>query len=310
MFHIRALTDLHFPPVDGGFKGSAWHGRIANGVKRHSYLNALFTRYARGQVAPWWIDAPEDHGDDTQGPFDRLIYPAGHEFELVWFTAGIPAEIMEAQISHIERAMFEVLQSVGGQDPASKWTDPAQRESRLCGIFEVQSLGRQSYPLKALQPLTLKAEQVQLHVQLQTMLRLDDGRTLDLARQALTQGQTMVPKLAVLLGSAIQRFTTLHICEHPTWDVWLKQIHRSVEQAEASAELRPVQAQVAPWDMQRWSAHAKRADPMGGLIGHIVFEGSGTIIGQAYPLLALAQWTRVGRKTALGAGRIQVRFRH
>lgn len=79
-------------------------------MQRHHFLNALFKHHAHGQVAPWCIEAPEDYCDSSQGPYERLVYSAGYEFELAWLTAGIPTELMDVQ------AMIEVLQSVGTQD--------------------------------------------------------------------------------------------------------------------------------------------------------------------------------------------------
>jgi hypothetical protein len=301
-FALQTQTGLRFPRADGGFKGSAWHGRIDHVIRRHPALSSLLRDEGRsGAASPYWIEAPEDSPEGDEGPFGQTAYLPGLSFSLSIFVAGRPLD------GPLRDGLTEAVQRAGMVDPA-RLTDERSASMRLSGSFRAVATGVKAFALSDLQPARITTPHAALAMRFVTMLRLDDGESLKQAQERLRDGGMWVPRLHVLASKVLDRCQSLGLgCEAP----WLMPaLHDAVSLLKAHAEDVTVrQASVYPCDFSRISARAQRRDPQGGLIGQAVYEAPSNLISQAFPLFKLAEWIRIGRKTGLGAGRIQVSLR-
>lgn len=292
---------LQFPEADQGFKGSAWHGRIDHVIRRHPALGALLPEPGRsGAVSKYWVEAPEDRSDAEDGPFTRRHYPPGHSFQLSVFVAGRPLN------SALLQGLTEALQRAGQIDPA-QLTDEHSARQRLMGRFHVKPHGVHAFSLGDLQPVKPSGPRAALDLLFFTMLRLDDGESLRQAREGLREGGLWVPRLSLLAAKVIDRCRSLDLGAEAPWLLPALIDCEELLKARAS-EIELLQAGVYPCDFSRLSARAQRHDPLGGLIGRAVYGAPSDLLGQVFPLFKLAEWTRIGRKTGLGAGRIQARL--
>lgn len=297
-FSIRAATSLRFPESDRGFKGSAWHGRIDHAIRRHPKLTGLLPDPARsGAPARYWIEAPEDRTDGPGGPFATGAYPAGCCFDLAIHLAGTPPA------SELVQAATEAINHAGAIDPALS-TPPQAAAQRLCGRFQAEYKNAESFPLNQLVAPQLGVSRVLLKLEFQTMLRLDDGEGLSLAAEQLRRGSLSVPRLPLLAAKVFDRCQGLGLGTDTPW--LMHALREAVRQLEDSThQIQLAEAGVYPFDLRRVSARAGRLDPMGGLLGTAAYEGPSEVLGPALPLFRIAEWTRIGRKTGLGAGRIR-----
>jgi len=300
-FAVQTATGLKFPAADHGFKGSAWHGRIDHVIRRHPGLMALRPEAGRaGAPSPYWIEAPEERSDTAKGPFSPNAYPPGHAFTLSVFVA---ARELDADMV---QGLIEAVQHAGAVDPA-QLTDTRSAAQRLSGRFVAKALGVQRFPTSDATPPVSPRSQATLGLEWVTMLRLDDGETLREASTALRQGRMWVPRLSLLASKLLDRCQGLGLVSGAPWLApALAAVVGQLGQHEASIQV--VSAQVFPCDFSRLSARAGRRDPLGGLIGRATYVGSADLMAEAHAVFRLAEWTRIGRKTNLGAGRIRVSF--
>ncbi len=296
VFSIVCASELRFPEVDQGFKGSAWHGRVDHAVRCFPDLSVFLPNACRpGDPARYWLEAPEDRVDGVGGPFAVYTYPRGKCFELTVFFVGAPLSIA------VVSAFTEALRRAGHVDPASL-THPETAAKRLCGKFLAQLKATETFPINQLQAPVLRQEQASLALEFYTMLRLDDGHAVIEATQQLRNGKMYVPRLSALSSKVLNRVQMLGL-KNPWLVPSLQNIAMELSQCEPTIKVE--YASVYPCDIGRLSARTGRRDPMGGLIGSVEYSGPAAVIAQALTLFKLAQWTRIGRKTSLGAGRIR-----
>lgn len=120
------------------------------------------------------------------------------------------------------------------------------------------------------------------------MLRLDDGDSLQQARERLREGGMWVPRLNLLAAKILDRCQALGLGADAPW--LLPALHDAVALLKARAdEIGVRQASVYPCDFSRLSARAERRDPLGGLIGWAVYEAPSEILNRAFPLFKLAE---------------------
>lgn len=297
-FSIRTATGLRFPVADRGFKGSAWHGRLDHAIRRHPALAPLLPDPSRsGAPSRYWIEAPEDRSDGAHGPFTTSAYLPGHTFALSIFLAGVPLG------PGLVQGLTEALDRAGAVDPA-QLTDVRSAAQRLSGRFEAQFKASHTFPLSLLQPPPCAAARAALSVEFHTMLRLDDGDSLSEASEQLRLGALCVPRLSLLATKVFDRCQGLGLGADAPW--LLPALRASAERLGSHEhQIDIAQARVYPCDLSRLSARAGRRDPLGGLLGSVVYLGPGEALCEALTVFKLAEWTRIGRKTGLGAGRIR-----
>ncbi len=222
-------------------------------------------------------------------------YPQGTCFDLTVFFACAPLS------NAVVQAFADALRRAGHIDPASL-IHPEAAAKRLCGKFLVELKAIEAFPISHLQAPVLRQEQARLTLEFCTMLRLDDGHSVIEAAQQLRNGKMFVPRLSALSSKVLDRVQALGF-KTPWLAPALQNIVTELSQCEQSITVE--HASVYPCDIGRLSARAGRHDPIGGLIGSVKYSGPASVIAQALPMFRLAQWTRIGRKTSLGAGRIR-----
>ena len=295
---LQVRTPLVFPDIDGGFKGSAWHGRIDNFMQREGEISQCLKKVPGSSASDkYWIDAPEDRVDDASGPFRRATYEVGHRFELAVIVT-VNRERVDAQLLS---PIISALKKAGHADGAA-----------FKGRFDVLATRGEAYPMSALapapgivshSPLQPAAGSAILTVELLTMLRLGGGEHMDAAQRAMQQSMQAVPSLSALAASVLRRVTTLGIFGDAHVLSGLAQL---VNQVASSSDISVHRACVVPFDGNRISAHVNQRLPIGGLLGVVSFVGPSAQMAELYPLFKLAEWIRIGQKTGLGLGRIRV----
>jgi hypothetical protein len=287
VLECQASTALAFPEQDCGYRGSAWHGRIDNAVRRSAALSPLL----KGSPDTYWVDAEESFRSDNLGPFGDTQVAEGTNFSFAMVCAGKRA------LSHprLMPDIHEMAVSAGTSDRAG-----------FFGSFRVLRVTCVPFPLSALQPgvqATTKDASLALTLHFDTMMRLGEGDHLQMAQEVLTQGHSPTPRLHALVERVITRARTLELCDAAAYLEWLERLSAlSVEFAQALPVLR---SSVVPYDVKRLSAKAQTHHPIGGLLGSVTYGGPETVLRELSPLFVLAEWIRIGRKTGLGLGRIR-----
>jgi hypothetical protein len=200
--------------------------------------------------------------------------------------------------------MSDVICHAGVIDP-TRLTDQHRAAQRIQGRFVAKPNGVQSFPWRSLQTLPTRPPPCTgLKLDFLTMLRLNDGEGLQQARLSLQNGAMCVPRLNLLASKVLDRCQALGLSPADSW--LLPELRDTVALLDAQAdEIHVQRASLYPYNISRFSARAERRDPLGGLIGQAVYEAPPELISRAFPLFKLAEWTRIGRKTGLGAGRVQ-----